>query len=61
MMAKRERKQREDCTVRFPPGTIARLESALRGRESKADLIRLAVEEKLRQRERPSDRSASPK
>jgi hypothetical protein len=60
-MAKRERRQREDYTARFPPGTLARLESALRGRESKADLIRLAVEEKLRQREKPSGKSANPK
>lgn len=57
-MAKRERQQREDYTARFPPGTLARMDRALRGRESKADLIRLAVEEKLRQREK-SPKSAA--
>lgn len=51
-MAKRERQQREDYTARFPPGTLGRMEKALKGRESKADFIRLAVDEKLRQRER---------
>lgn len=57
-MAKRERQQREDYTARFPPGTLGRMEKALKGRESKADLIRLAVEEKLKQRERAAAKAS---
>jgi hypothetical protein len=48
--------RREDYTARFPIGTLARIEKALRGRESKAELIRLAVEEKLQQRERAAQK-----
>jgi hypothetical protein len=58
-MATRPRQPREDYTARFPPGTLARLEAALRGRETKADLIRQAVEEKLQQRERQNDRKGA--
>src|SRR3954466_11026638 len=48
----RERKNHENLTARFPAGTLARIERALRGREGKADFIRAAVAEKLALRER---------
>jgi hypothetical protein len=48
----RERKNHENLTARFPAGTLARIERALRGREGKADFIRAAVEAKLNARER---------
>jgi hypothetical protein len=48
----RERRNHENLTARFPAGTLARIEAALRGREGKADFIRAAVEEKLERRER---------
>ena len=54
----RTRQVREDYTARFPPGTLERLEAALRGRETKADLIRAAVEEKLHSREAAQKRQA---
>jgi hypothetical protein len=50
-MAKRERTEREDYTARFPPGTLGRMEKALKGRESKADFIREAVSQMLNRRE----------
>lgn len=44
---------REDYTVRFPIGTLARLERILKGsRDSKAEFIRQAVEERLQHAER---------
>ena len=48
----RERKNHENLTARFPAGTLARIERALRGREGKADFIRKAVADKLAARER---------
>lgn len=48
----RERRNHENLTARFPAGTLARIEAALRGREGKADFIRASVEEKLERRER---------
>ena len=48
----RERRNHENLTARFPAGTLARIEAALRGREGKADFIRAAVAEKLERRER---------
>ena len=49
-MAKRVR-QSEDYTARFPSGTLGRMEKALRGRETKADFIRAAVEYLISRRE----------
>ena len=57
----RERRNHENLTARFPSGTLARIERALRGREGKADFIRAAVAEKLKRRERhlPDDEEES--
>lgn len=51
-MMGRERRNHENLTARFPAGTLARIDRALRGREGKADFIRKAVAEKLAARER---------
>jgi hypothetical protein len=59
-MAKRERRQREDYTARFPPGTLDRMEKALKGRESKADFIRAAVDQMLNRRETAASRRSAP-
>lgn len=48
----RTRQNYDNLTCRFPEGTLARIERALRGRESKSDFVRAAVEEKLERRER---------
>ena len=47
-----ERKQYENLTVRFSDGTLARITTALRGRENRADFIRAAIATKLAMRER---------
>ena len=58
-MAKRERRQFEDYTSRFPPGTLGRMEKALRLRETKADFIRAAVDQLLSRRETAAARKSA--
>ena len=56
----RERRNHENLTARFPEGTLARIEAALRGREGKADFIRQAVAAALARRERKGGAAAAP-
>jgi len=57
MPARMGRKKRwtEDMQARFPEGTFARIEAALREGEDRTDFVRIAVVRELRRRERQSD------
>jgi len=43
----------DNLTIRFPAGTLDRIEVVLKPRERKTDFIRAAVAEKLQRRELP--------
>ena len=47
----RRRINGEQTPARFPSGTLARMDAALREREKRSDLIRAAVERELKRRE----------
>jgi hypothetical protein len=48
----RKRINEEQTPGRFPAGTLARMDALLGEKESRADLIRLAVERELERREK---------
>lgn len=48
----RTKRWAEDMQARFPEGTFARIEAALKEGEDRTDFVREAVERLLKQRER---------
>ena len=54
----RPRINEEETMARFPRGTLARVDAALRKKEKRAEFLREAVERELRRREGKSGRRA---
>ena len=52
MPAGRPQINHEQTPARFPEGTLKRIDAVLEEKESRADLIREAVEKELKRRER---------
>lgn len=54
----RPKKFVEDMVARFAEGTFARIAAVLRAGEDRADLVREAVEDELKRRERAAKRES---